>query len=199
MANGENQKFDEIASRNLEANIIIETQKEKLTENLAQKLGISRETTDKLIKFDTENSIDRLKQELAKIKSIDKTKYDEDSELKEIKNIIKQIQFLQKEIKSESRTKIASLNDSLKEQLESYKIVSNFPLSSKIFSPDFIKKAQNPENFSDNLAALTVGTIDSVYKLGKLPVDLLVGFVKSPIDGYKLITGKAETDSFKNV
>lgn len=200
MANWENQQFDDnLAKNNNEAKIIIEKNKETLTDNLAKKLWISRETTDKLIKFDTENSIEKLKQELSKIKSIDKTKFDENKELIEIKNTIKQIQFLQNEITSKSRLEIASLNDSLKEQIESYKISSNFPLSSKIFSPDFIKKAQNWESISDNLAGFTIWTTDSIYELWKITKDLLVWVIKSPVDLYKIVTWKAETDSFKNV
>lgn len=200
MANWENQQFDDnLAKNNNEAKIIIEKNKETLTDNLAKKLWISRETTNELIKFDTENSIEKLKQELSKIKSIDKTKFDENKELVEIRNTIKQIQFLQNEITSKSRLEIASLNDSLKEQIELYKISSTFPLSSKIFSPEFINKAQNPKSFTDNLAAFTVRTTDSVYESWKITKDLFVWVIKSPIDLYKIATWKAETDSFKNV
>lgn len=189
------EKLRGLPTRNKE--IILWQQKNEMINSLAWKLWISSKSAKKLSELKTITNISILKKELEKIK-VDENKYDETEELNKIFNEIQNIQFLQNELKSKSRVEIASLKEQL-EIIPEYKIASENSISNKFTSSEYLAKIVTWETFWDNLAWVIFWSADSIYSLWTYAKDLAFWIVKSPIDLYKIVTWKAETDSFKNV
>jgi hypothetical protein len=190
-----NEQLRSLSKANKE--IILWEQKNKMINSLAGKLWISSESAKKLSNLKTLTDISVLKKELTKI-NVDKTKFDENSELKQILEEIRNIQKLREEQKSKSRIEIASLKEWL-EQISEYKINSSYTVSDKLFSSELLNKIENPEHLWHNLAWAAIWSIDTVYKAWIYTKDLAIWIIKTPVDLYKLATWKATTDSFKNV
>jgi hypothetical protein len=179
---------EEIRLSRAKVELNIQENEMKLINNLATKLWISRESTDKLIKFDTSRGIDALKEELSSIK-VEEKKFDEKNEIDEIVESIQRIQNLQRALTEKSRIEIASLRDWIKlEKSDDYKIASNsYAISNKLFSSELLNKIENPEHLWHNLVWAFIWSIDTIYKALIYTKDLAIWIAKSPVDLYKLL------------
>lgn len=177
--------------------ISIEKQEQKLLEKLWVKLWISKESAKSLSELKSIKNRADLRKEL---KSLDvaESKFDEEKELDEIQDLLNQINGLREQIHSNSRVEIASLNELLKEGLET-KQSDNNSLSKKVFSEEYLAKIQKWEKFSDNLIWASIWAIDSVYKLWVFTKDVWIWIIKFPYDLYKIATKKSEYDWFKDM
>lgn len=185
---------------------IMISENDKLVNKITSKLWISNQVAYELALHKTINSINDLKKELSEL-NINKdknTKIDSiisnQNSLKEILEELNSLKFLQNEIKLAAKMKIADLRDWIKlEKSDDYKIASADWISSKFILSEKHARIEAWESIWDNLSWLMFWSIDTAYSLWKYWKDLLVWIAKTPVDLYKIVTWKAEIDSFKNV
>lgn len=185
---------------------IMISENDKLVNKITSKLWISNQVAYELALHKTINSINDLKKELSEL-NINKdknTKIDSiisnQNSLKEILEELNSLKFLQNEIKLAAKMKIADLRDWIKlEKSDDYKIASADWISSKFILSEKHARIEAWESIWDNLSGLMFWSIDTAYSLWKYWKDLLIWIAKTPVDLYKIVTWKAEIDSFKNV
>lgn len=185
---------------------IMISENDKLVNKITSKLWISNQVAYELALHKTINSINDLKKELSEL-NINKdknTKIDSiisnQNSLKEILEELNSLKFLQNEIKLAAKMKIADLRDWIKlEKSDDYKIASADWISSKFILSEKHARIEAWESIWDNLSWLMFWSIDTAYSLWKYWKDLLIWIAKTPVDLYKIVTWKAEIDSFKNV
>ncbi len=75
----------------------------------------------------------------------------------------------------------------------------NGSFTTKIFWQDRIHRWQNPQNFSDQIIGWWIWLFNSSEAIANISIKLIIWIWKSIPDTYKILSGKAKTNAFKNI
>lgn len=178
--------------KNFEKNNLIKNDTEnllnKLRDKISEKYWIEKQKAEFLIKKESFTSIQDLKEELQNNKN-----FLENSKLEELLNDLNNVKEI---LKNSSKNEISKLNSEIKNSLEN-KNDSTF--IEKYFSENFLKTAKNPEKPHEHLIWASLWIANSSLVLGESIWKIWIWILKSPYDLYLLVSGKAELENIKKV
>lgn len=164
---------------------------DELANDIAREFWIDKKKAEKLIKSETLVSLDSLKNELNKeINKKDKL------DNKEIEKLFFTLKWALDVIENASKLEIKILKDDIEKtvNIEEFKNHIEDYLPAKL-----IIKAKNPSKPHEHILWIALWTANSLVATADILYKIWKGILQTPYHLYLIITGKAKSDSFKNI
>jgi len=164
---------------------------DELAIDIANKFWIEKEKAEQLIKTETLSSLDSLKKELI-------NKEDKESKLdnKELEELFFTLKWALDVIENASKIEIKILKEDVEKSIN----IEEFKNHIEDYLPaKLIEKAKNPSKPHEHILWLALWTTNSIIATADILYKIWKGILQSPYHLYMIITGKWETDSFKNI
>lgn len=181
--------------KNDKINSKIDKQKllKELAIDIANKFWIDKEKTEQLIKNETLISLDSLKNELKQEES-NENKLN-DKKLEQLFFTLKwALELIENFAKLEIKVLKKDINNLDNIQIENFKNKIDDYLPAKL-----IKIAKNPTKPHEHILWLALGTANSIITTVDVLYKIWKWLLQSPYHLYLIISGKAKTNSFKNI
>lgn len=163
---------------------------EELAYDIALKYHIDQSEAEKIISQETMKSLADFKNELNE--TIGQSETLTKKEIEELYNTLKGAQEVvaesaKLEIKDLKESLSQSELDNIKRNLESY------------LPKDLVSKAKNPQLLHEHVLGFALWSANSIYITTDILYQIGSGILKTPYHLYMIVSGKWESDSFKNI
>lgn len=169
-----------------------------LENQIATLYGLEWSRLPQLIKFLSEKWREQLKEELKKELSRWETLVNSTVNYDVLADKFEELLTLKEELKKQTRAWIDSLSNELA-KLEWDEKLTNPKLVSKLLPQNLIERAENPQNFWDNVIWGLVWITETIAVTWKFVWETAFWILKSPYDLYQIATWKAEYDWSRKV
>lgn len=164
---------------------------DELANDISREFWIEKNKAQQLIKEDTLYSLDSLKSELNK-----EIKENKKLNNKELEKLFFTLKWALDVIEKSSKLEIKTLKEDIENNIniEDFKNhVDNF------LPPKLILAAKNPQKVHEHILGFALGTANSIFTTVEILYQIWKWILQSPYHLYMIISGKGQTDSFKNI
>ncbi len=163
---------------------------EELALDISNKFWIDKEKAEKLIKSETLVSLDTLKTELKQ------TNENNDLDNNEIEKLFFTLKWALNVIENSSKLEIKTLKEDIEKNIN----IGEFKNHLEDYLPaKLIEKAKNPSKPHEHVLWLALWTSNSIIATVDILYKIWKWILQSPYHLYLIISGKAKTNSFKNI
>ncbi|MDD2871128.1 MAG: hypothetical protein PHS49_03990 [Candidatus Gracilibacteria bacterium] len=160
----------------------------QLAIDIANKFGIEKNKAEELIKNDTFKGLEGLKTEL-----LNQTKSLNNSDLEKLFFTIKGAQEL---IENSSKIEIQLLKQDIEKSIN----IEEFKSKIEDYLPaKLIEKAKNPSAVHEHILGFALGSANSIFTTVEYLYQIGKGILLAPYHIYLIVSGKGESDSFKDI
>lgn len=165
---------------------------DQLAIDIARKFGTKKEQALQLLYSDISKWLSELKKEI-------QTSGDEslkNLKNKELEKLFFTLKWALELIEKTSKIEIQILKEDIEQSIH----IEDFQNHLEDYLPaKLLLKAKNPKDPHEHILWFALGTANSIIKTVDILYQIWKWIIKTPIDIYMIITGKAKTDSFKDI
>jgi hypothetical protein len=166
----------------------------RLSQEISQQFWIDSKNAELLLKTKTSLSLQEFRQE---VQTLWEKNTSPQLSLEQSERLYNIVNWYRKLITAKTELGIETLKQSI--QTENPASKSFGQQIGKRYFPDLQKRAQNPENFSDQISGWFLWVFESSITMVDLCYRIGLGIIKSPYDIYRIITWKARYDNWRRI
>lgn len=165
--------------------------KKELADDIARKFWIDKNKAEVLIKKETLNNLDSLKEEFSK-----NNDSKENINNKELEKLFFTLKWALELIENSSKIEIKTLKEDVEKTLN----IDDFKNKIEEYLPkELINKAKNPNNIHEHILWISLGTANSIIATADALYQIWKWIIKAPYDLYLVVTWRWEFKNFKDI